>query len=205
MARYYNINGKLYPSVTTALSIIRKPFLEQWRGELGNEEADRIRDEAGELGTEVHDCCQAFDEGREYTTSNELSKIINTYKQWTKAMVKEWVLIETVVYCDLYQYAGRLDRAAILKGDRRKISLLDLKTSPVIGKEVGLQLAAYQNALSDLKIHRRISLQLNKKEPGKPIKVKDFPDYNTDLRLFLYSLELYKYFEGGKQNVSIVS
>lgn len=208
MARYYDINGKLYPSVTTVLSIIRKPFLERWRGELGNEEADRLRDEAGDLGSMVHDYCQAIDEGKPFlkTINEEIAMIVDSYRQWSKVMVKRWIRIEEVVCCDHYQYAGRLDRVAVLKGERRP-TVIDLKTSGAISKEMGLQLAAYQHCLEDqgLKPHRRIVVHLDKKNPGEPVRVYEFDDYDRDLRLFLYSLELYRHFEGGKKDVSIVS
>lgn len=205
--RYYSINGNLYLSVTTALLIIRKPFLERWRGELGNEEADRVRDKAGDLGSQVHNCCQALDEGKPYiATSQDVEAMVTAYREWAETMVKAWVKIEEVVKCDHYQYAGRLDRVAILKGDR-KPTVLDLKTSSMVSKDMGLQLAAYQHCLEDAGItpHRRIVLHLDKKSPGKPPKAHEFFDYQKDFRLFLYSLELYKYFEGGKKNVSIVS
>ena len=47
VGRHYEVDGKLYPSVTTILSIIRKPYLERWRGEIGNDDADFIMEEAG--------------------------------------------------------------------------------------------------------------------------------------------------------------
>ncbi len=47
--RYYDVNGRLCVSVTTALSVLRKPFLERWRGDIGNDAADYIMEEAGDL------------------------------------------------------------------------------------------------------------------------------------------------------------
>ena len=43
-----------FPSVTTKLGIIDKPFLARWRGDIGNREADyRVRD-AQEKGSNIH-------------------------------------------------------------------------------------------------------------------------------------------------------
>lgn len=42
------------PSVTTKLGIIDKPFLAQWRGDLGNREADLRMYEAGQRGKRIH-------------------------------------------------------------------------------------------------------------------------------------------------------
>jgi len=44
------------PSVTTILSVVNKPFLSQWRGNIGNEEADSIVRKALERGSLIHDC-----------------------------------------------------------------------------------------------------------------------------------------------------
>jgi hypothetical protein len=205
--RYYQIGDKLYISVTTALSIIRSKELEYWRGELGNEEADKIRDEAAELGTTIHDICELYDRHKEiFLSENEnIKQMFEAYRQWVDSMVKEWVKIEEIVNCDHYLYAGRLDRLAILKGDRTKTTVIDLKTSGIVTKAMGLQLAAYQHALEDagIKPKRRIIVHISKKVPGI-IRVHEFPDYATDFRMFLYALELFKYFEGGKKDVNIV-
>lgn len=42
------------PSVTTKLGIIDKPFLAQWRGDIGNREADLRMHEAGQRGKRIH-------------------------------------------------------------------------------------------------------------------------------------------------------
>lgn len=205
MARYYKINNKLHVSVTTALTIIRKPYLERWRGELGNEEADRIRDEAGDLGNIVHNCCEAIDKGLNPVLPNDeqIKQMITAYERWAESTVKEWIKIEEVVACSHYLYAGRVDRVAILKGDKTRPTVIDIKTSGSIDKDMGLQLAAYQHALEDigLKPKRRIIVHIDKKKPGN-LNVYEFPDYETDFRMFLYSLELFRYFEkGGKRDV----
>lgn len=57
--RYYKIvrPGKLddyFPSVTTKLSVVGKPFLAKWRGDIGNREADMRLFEAQNRGTRIH-------------------------------------------------------------------------------------------------------------------------------------------------------
>lgn len=42
------------PSVTTKLGIVDKPFLAQWRGDIGNREADQRVYEAGQRGKRIH-------------------------------------------------------------------------------------------------------------------------------------------------------
>lgn len=61
-SRFYQldvlINGvlekKLIPSVTTKLGIIDKPFLAQWRGDIGNREANLRLFESEQRGTRIH-------------------------------------------------------------------------------------------------------------------------------------------------------
>lgn len=43
-----------FPSVTTKLGVIAKPFLAHWRGDLGNREADLRQFEASQRGVRIH-------------------------------------------------------------------------------------------------------------------------------------------------------
>lgn len=201
MSRYYEIDGKMYPSVTTALSIIHKPQLEQWRGNVGNEEADRVMHEAADIGTEVHSYCDLINSGiTDFTVPDELSPIVDAYKHWFKSAVKEVISTETLIVSHRYQYAGRFDLLAILKGDKLP-TVVDIKTSRDIYPDMGLQLAAYQQGLKEagIKANRRLILHLDKITKGKS-KTKEYRDHARDLNMFLYALELYRYFEGGKLN-----
>ena len=193
MARYYEIGGKLYTSVTTALSIIRKPQLEIWRGNLGNEEADRVRDEAAELGRNIHTWCHEVVKGGELYPH----PLVEAFAEWFKAMVKEVVLAEKPVWSDKYRYAGRPDLAIILKGDRTTPTVIDIKTTADIWPDMGLQLAAYQGAMDEqgIKTKRRMIVHLSKKT--EKLKTREF-DNPLDFNMFLYALQLHNYFEGGK-------
>lgn len=204
MSRIYDIDGKLYPSVTTALGVIRKPFLEVWRGKLGNEEADRVMHEAADLGSTVHDYCHMINTGQAVDPADEYREMVMAYQKWLSTTVKEIVLAEQVVYSHKYQFAGRLDLLAILKGDKYP-TVIDIKTSKGIYPDMALQLAAYQQALAEMgiKSNRRLILHIDKIEKGKS-KTKEYRDHARDFTVFLYALELYRYFEGGRSNASIV-
>lgn len=57
--RWYKIARKdqpdeYYPSVTTKLSVVGKPFLATWRGDIGNREADMRLFEAQNRGSRIH-------------------------------------------------------------------------------------------------------------------------------------------------------
>ena len=66
-----------------------------------------------------------------------------------------------------------------------------------------LQLAAYQKAYS-AKTGRRIVLHVDRKNPGKIVAKDALHDNTTDWNMFLYALELYRYFnksEPGKGQI----
>ena len=62
-SRYYPCiapdGSEIYlPSVTTILGAVSKgDFLEKWRGDIGNREADLRMNEAGDRGSRVHHAC----------------------------------------------------------------------------------------------------------------------------------------------------
>lgn len=52
-----------FASVTTKLGIVNKPFLAQWRGTVGNQEANRVMSEAQDKGTREHDAWETLVKG----------------------------------------------------------------------------------------------------------------------------------------------
>lgn len=114
------------------------------------------------------------------------------FQEWFDATVKEVILAEAPVWNPTYHYAGSLDLIAILKGDCSKPSVIDIKTTGSISKEVGLQLAAYKEAAIityGIKPERRLVVHLDKKNPGAKARAQDFPDPN-DYPMYLYALSL---------------
>ena len=63
--QFLNPDGteEFFPSVTTILQVSPKPFLNRWRGDLGNEEADRIKNEGAERGSNIHFACDILKQG----------------------------------------------------------------------------------------------------------------------------------------------
>jgi hypothetical protein len=58
-----NSEVEYYPSVTTVLEVVNKPFLAHWRGEIGNELADQKMNEAARKGTAIHHACTVLAQG----------------------------------------------------------------------------------------------------------------------------------------------
>src|SRR5262249_8899610 len=108
-----------YPRVTTILGVIRKPFLEKWRGRIGNEEADRIAREATELGTLVHAGCA--DIGRGLLVADVLAgvpaglarRLVGEFAGWLEVAIRAVVVVEEPVVSDCWQFRGTPDLVAI--------------------------------------------------------------------------------------------
>lgn len=143
-ARYYQVGELLYPSVTTVLAILRKPGLERWRGRLGNEEADRISEEAKHYGSGLHDAWHRLLVGGEM--NEKFAAPLRALQVWFQSRGAEVILTEHLVISHKHKYAGRVDVVVRLPSG---LYVLDIKTTDYVAPEYPLQLAAYQQALRE--------------------------------------------------------
>lgn len=203
--RFYPLNGKHFPSVTTMLSIIRKPELEHWRGKVGNEAADQIAGLAADLGTLVHQVCADYARG-EFTVRAppEIDPIFQAYREWFDSTVEQVVAIEQPCYHMGYQIGGTPDLVAVLKGDSRP-AVLDIKTSKAIYPVMALQTAAYREMINSpgqpnypagLGVTRRYIVRLGKEDSAGKIQVKEFPvaEAHQDWLAFQWAMGLWRHF-----------
>jgi hypothetical protein len=195
--KYYNIDGEKYPRVTAILDIIHRPELERWRGELGNVEADRIRDNAAQMGTSLHHICRLFnrDHSFEIPATSKLGRMFDTYRRWFEMTIDRVIETEGLVVNKRFGYAGTFDLLAVLKGDVTP-SVIDLKTSKDFWPTMALQLAAYREAILEegKEVDRRLVVRIDKLETGK-LQVKEFTQHARDFNAFLAALSLFRYFE----------
>jgi hypothetical protein len=194
--RYYKIDNLIYPSVTTVLSIVRSPALEHWRGEVGNVEADRIRDEAADIGTQLHRVCHLFNSCQPFAfPDSQVEQMFAAYHEWYSRCVEEVIAAETVVWSIQYGYAGTFDLLAVLKGDKAP-SVIDLKTSKDFWPAQAVQLSAYREALLEQgkKVNRRLVVRIDRTEQGKLV-IKEFTEHKKDFIAFLNCLGLWRYFD----------
>ena len=176
-SRFYWKNGEAYPSVTTILSAYPKPFLAEWRGNLGNEEANRQAKEAADKGSFVHDAfhraltlqkkvkwytAQGADPYKDIVVEEQFA-FMSLYKlaQWFDAVKPEILLTEQKIYSDSLGYAGtvdllmRVDQGTYMVNGSTPLKLeqgiyiADIKTGRYVGEEAKLQLAAYAHALCE--------------------------------------------------------
>ena len=65
--RSYLVGEKKLPSVTTILDKTKdKEWLKKWQEKIGIEEAERIKNEASLIGTEMHKYLEYYVEGKRY-------------------------------------------------------------------------------------------------------------------------------------------
>jgi predicted RecB family nuclease len=196
--RAYIVDNETYWSVTSIVSVVRKPYLEYWRGELGNEKADQIKEEAAQIGSRLHDWCLQINSA--FSTNGKVDvqlyrnapPLVTQYINWLNKAVSEVKLYESVVVSRTYRYAGRLDLVAKLAGDKT-YSVIDIKTSNQVWPEYGMQLAAYQHALKEQGIIAERLLIVHLDKNTNKLSVREFDDPDRCFRAFLAALVLFDY------------
>ena len=129
--RHYDINQEMLPSVTTILSATqsdeKKASLANWRQKVGENEADKIRDEAASRGTAMHQFLEFYlrnekildlsDEGQ---VASGMGQVI--IDQGFSELKEIWGSEVTLFYPGLY--AGSTDLCGIYSG---RESIIDFK------------------------------------------------------------------------------
>ena len=140
--RFYQVNGKQYPSITTCISRQRskQKGLQDWRDRVGHDAANHISRTAAVRGTAFHTLCE------EYVNGNDIEHLKSKhFLAWhmfgeLKSHINEHldgvVLQETTMYSDEYKVAGRSDLIAEWDG---KLSIVDYKTTTKMKKPEWIQ------------------------------------------------------------------
>lgn len=202
---YITESGAYVPSVTTILESYPKSHgFYEWLKRVG-EDADNIRDEAGDRGSTVHKLTELYDDGHEVTMFNEQGHIgykliewnmLERYIDFRTRYEMEIVHTELHLSSDILGTAGTLDRV-IRMGCRNLI--IDIKTSNSIYNHYWLQMAAYKRLLAEkqpgLKIDGYAILWLNSAHRGESkkgdiqgkgwcLKEQDKDQYESDWKKF---------------------
>lgn len=209
---YITEQGNYVPSVTTILDCYPKgPAFYEWLKRVG-EDADTIRDEAGNRGSIVHKLTEQYDEGLEVSLLDENGYIGYKLLEW--AMFERYIdfrkrfpvdIIHTELHLcsDLLGMAGTLDRVIVLGG---RTLIVDIKTSGSLSDHFWLQLRAYRELLGyvqhDLHIDGYAILWLNAKTRtegkngaiqgvGWQLIERDSKELDKDWRLFQATHQLW--------------
>ncbi len=109
--RYYETPTGCYPSVTTVLSMADHTWLDEWRKEIGEEEANRITREAAERGTRLHTTLELYlKNDPDYDNMSWMTRdLFNQVRNPLKNLITKVYAQEIPLYSKVLRTAGRCD------------------------------------------------------------------------------------------------
>ena len=124
--RFYNIDGKNYPSVTSILGIKKKEGLEQWRKNVGEEAAKWEMARAARRGKATHTLVEQYLKGEPQTINdvlpNGMFRLLKPYLE----QIDNIHCLEKIMFSHKLTLAGQVDCIAEYNG---KLSVIDFKTA----------------------------------------------------------------------------
>ena len=124
--RFYKIDGKHYPSITSILSIQKKEGLEKWRKNVGEEAAKWEMARAARRGKATHTLVEQYLKGQPQTINdvlpNGMFRLLKPYLD----QVDNIHCLERIMYSHKLTLAGQVDCIAEYNG---KLSVIDFKTA----------------------------------------------------------------------------
>ena len=124
--RFYDIDGKAYPSVTSVLGIKKKAELQGWREKIGEDVANWEMGRAARRGKATHLLVEEYLKGQTPSERGVLPlglfKLLRPYID----QIDNIHLLETIMYSPKLTIAGQVDCIAEYNG---KLSVIDFKTA----------------------------------------------------------------------------
>lgn len=151
---------------------------------------EQIKDEAADLGSQVHTFIDLIIHGEEpEKIPDEISAPVNAFKNWWKSSGIELVMGDTLVASIQYKYGGSLDALGYKDG---RFIILDFKTSNAIYSEYALQVAAYGQAFLEtygMECKEAIIVRFSKNQPVE-FEKKEVADLKQSFEAFLAAKNL---------------
>lgn len=193
--RFYNVDGELFPSVTTVLSSFTKQGILEWRKRVGEEAANKKTRIAASRGTKLHNMCEDYLNNKEDVYSNRMPSTIDLFKKvktYLDENIETVYSVEGGLYSKELRTAGRCDLVCRMHGVD---CVVDFKTSETPKKEEWienyfLQETAYAMMVQELYgkyIHYIITIIAAEEQAEPQIFIKKPQDY-TDKVKTLFSL-----------------
>ena len=195
--RFYDINGKNYPSITTVLGIRKSEALKGWREKIGESVANWEMGRAARRGKSFHTLVEQYLKGETPSIRDVLPlglfKLLKPYID----QIDNIHLLEAIKYSPKLTVAGQVDCVAEYNG---KLSVIDFKTANKERQEdwidnYFLQTTAYAHMYEETfgtPIEQIVILIAS--EDGTPQAfIKHKADYEKELGKSIESF--YKYYE----------
>jgi len=150
---------------------------------------------AADVGTQIHNWVGQFIKAKSEKEWPEIPKDpqvyngISAFLKWVNEYEVKFVASEKVVYSKKYKYAGFMDAEAIIK---KKLGVVDFKSSKAIYPEMRFQVAAYQAAAEEengKEYSGNKHIARFDKETGE-FEIHEFVEQDKDFKAFLAALEL---------------
>ena len=168
--RFYKIDGRLLPSVTSIISQIESESLRKWKQQLSEEQIRAVQEYTSHRGNLIHAHAlktyhtatiqqedyphDSYAYMQEHPQMKDEIKIAGQlFRQFKRRVELIPVALEKVVWNEEYGYAGRVDFVGGLvdkKNGSKTPILMDIKTSKEIyTNSVSMQLSAYNEAINN--------------------------------------------------------
>ena len=195
--RFYEVDGNHFPSITTVLGVQKKPGLDAWRRNVGEEAAKWEMNRAARRGTAVHTLVEQYLKGETPSERGVLPlgmfRLLKPYLD----QVDNIHALEKIMYSKKLTIAGQVDCIAEYNG---KLSVIDFKTAnkervDSWNENYYIQCTAYAHMYEELfgtKIEQIVILQAGEDGSCKSF-VKQKADYEPKLEAAIKYF--YKYYE----------
>jgi len=124
--RFYEIDGRNYPSITTVLGIQKTKELQKWRDSIGNDVANWEMGRAARRGKATHTLVEQYLKGETPSERSVLPlglfRLLKPYVD----QINNIHCLETIMYSKKLTVAGQVDCIAEYNG---KLSVIDFKTA----------------------------------------------------------------------------
>ena len=184
--RFYEVDGKAFPSITTVLGAIPKPGLIAWRKNVGEEAAKWEMNRAARRGSATHTLVEQYLKGETPSIRDVLPlgmfRLLKPYLD----QIDNIHALEQIMYSNKLTIAGQVDCIAEYNG---KLSVIDFKTAnkernDAWNKSYYMQCTAYAHmyeAIFGQKIEQ-IVIIMGGEDGSSKVFVKETKDYMDDLK-----------------------
>ena len=195
--RFYDINGKNYPSITTVLGIRKSEALKGWREKIGENVANWEMGRAARRGKSFHTLVEQYLKGETPSIRDVLPlglfKLLKPYID----QIDNIHLLEAIMYSPKLTVAGQVDCVAEYNG---KLSVIDFKTANKERQESWienyfLQTTAYAHMYEETfgTPIEQIVILIASEDGSVQTFIKNKADYEEELGKSIQNF--YKYFE----------